>query len=59
MGCYCIAEHSIFFYNNNKKRGVQMNITELIKNDELLSYYNFEEVYIIISRLKQLGLFGR
>jgi hypothetical protein len=36
-----------------------MNITELIKNDELLSYYNFEEVYIIISRLKQLGLFGR
>lgn len=33
-----------------------MNYTELIKNDDILSYYDFETVYIILLRLKHLNL---
>lgn len=33
-----------------------MNITELIKNDDLLSIYDFETVYVIVLQLKNLGL---
>ena len=33
-----------------------MNITELIKNDEILSRYDFETVYVIVLHLKNLGL---
>lgn len=32
-----------------------MNITELIKNDYVLSNYSFEVVYVVIRRLKDLG----
>lgn len=32
-----------------------MNITELIKDDYILSNYTFEIVYVIIRRLKDLG----
>ena len=33
-----------------------MNISELIKNDYILSEYSFEMVYVIIRRLKDLGV---
>ena len=33
-----------------------MNILELIKSDYVLSAYDFEVAYIIIRRLKDLGL---
>ena len=32
-----------------------MNISELIKNDAILSQYKFEEVYTVIIRLFELG----
>lgn len=32
-----------------------MNLSELIKNDEVLSAFDFETVYVIIVRLKNLG----
>ena len=32
-----------------------MNISELIKNDYVLSNYSFDVAYIIIRRLKDLG----
>lgn len=35
-----------------------MNISELIKNDNILSQYKFEEVYIVIIRLFELGYIG-
>lgn len=33
-----------------------MNIAELIKGDYVLSVYDFDVTYIIIRRLKDLGL---
>lgn len=35
-----------------------MNIGEIIKNDNILSQYNVEEVYTIIIRLMDLGYIG-
>lgn len=35
-----------------------MNISEIIKNDNILSQYNVEEVYTIIIRLMDLGYIG-
>lgn len=35
-----------------------MNITKLINNDNILSQYDFEQVYIIILRLMDLGYIG-
>ena len=35
-----------------------MNISEIIKNDNILSQYNAEEVYVIILRLMDLGYIG-
>lgn len=32
-----------------------MNITEIIKKDDILSYYDFDMVYMILFRLKRLG----
>lgn len=32
-----------------------MNFTELIKNDEVLSKYDFKTVYSVIMRLLRLG----
>lgn len=32
-----------------------MNITKLIKKDRILSFYDFDMVYIILLRLKHLG----
>ena len=32
-----------------------MNISEIIKNDTILSQYKFEEVYTVIIRLFELG----
>ena len=34
-----------------------MNYTEFIKTDNILSYYDFNTVYVILLRLKDLGLF--
>ena len=35
-----------------------MRLTELIKNDNILSQYDYEQVYIIILRLMDLGYIG-
>ena len=35
-----------------------MNISEIIKTDNVLSQYNAEEVYVIILRLMDLGYIG-
>ena len=35
-----------------------MRLTELINNDNILSQYDFEQVYIIILRLMDLGYIG-
>lgn len=36
-----------------------MNITKLIKNDEVLSRFDFEVTYRIVFRLEELGLLGK
>jgi hypothetical protein len=35
-----------------------MCISEIIKNDNILSQYDFEKVYVIILRLFDLGYIG-
>lgn len=35
-----------------------MNLSELIKNDNILNQYDFEQVYVIILRLMDLGYIG-
>lgn len=35
-----------------------MRLNELINNDNILSQYDFEQVYIIILRLMDLGYIG-
>lgn len=35
-----------------------MRLTELINNDNILSQYDFEQVYVIILRLMDLGYIG-
>jgi hypothetical protein len=32
-----------------------MNFTEFIKNDNILSHYDFGVVYVVLLRLKKLG----
>ena len=52
---------ALFFYNyvmKMPKGETEMNITKLINNDNILSQYDFEQVYIIILRLKDLGYIG-
>lgn len=34
-----------------------MNYSKFIKNDSILSQYDFETVYVILLRLKKLGYF--
>ena len=36
-----------------------MNISKLIKFDEVLSRFDFETVYRVIMRLKELGLLNK
>ena len=45
----------LFFLYHLIKGGKYMNFTELIKNDDVLSKYDFETAYSIILRLLSLG----
>ena len=54
---FSVVKMLFFLYDLIRKyqRRKYMNISELIKNDTILSQYKFEEVYTVIIRLFELG----